>query len=267
MKYDGIVLFTDLDGTLLDDKRQLSEENLDALRDFAGQGGRFGVATGRMERTTLYNFPDLPVNTPSIFFNGALVYDLQAGKQVYGITMPVGLEAVFQDILDRYPSSLVEINAAGKAFIPRYNDIIRTQLKREGLIGVEAGWDDIPGGWFKVLVADGHERLEKVKAELDGLDRTDINIMFSEEELLDIMARDVSKGAALLRLKKANSVTWRTVFAVGDNDNDLDMIQAADVGICVANGTPSVRDAARYEVADHNIPCVPQVLKIIDQYL
>ena len=70
MKYDGIVIFSDLDGTLLDDDRRLSQENYDAVARFVSQGGRFGVATGRMERTTLHNFPGLAINIPSIFLTG-----------------------------------------------------------------------------------------------------------------------------------------------------------------------------------------------------
>lgn len=57
MKYDGIVIYSDLDGTLLDSERNLSKENMDAINSFISQGGRFGVATGRMERTTTVKFP------------------------------------------------------------------------------------------------------------------------------------------------------------------------------------------------------------------
>ena len=267
MKYDGIVLFSDLDCTLLDDQRQLSNENFEALMDFVKQGGRFGVATGRIERTVFANFPELPINTPSIFFNGALVYDFHTREQIYSFFMPEGLESIFQNVLDHYPNSGVEVNTAGEAFVLRYNDIIRSQIEREGLTSLEAVWHDIPKKWYKVLIADKHDSLEQIKKEIDDLRRTDIKIMFSEKEILDIVAQNVSKGEALLHQKMVNRENWRLVFAVGDNDNDLEMIQEADVGIAVANATPGVKEAAQYEIAHHNIPCIPQVLNIIDTYL
>ncbi len=267
MKYDGIVLFSDLDGTLLNDKRQLSRENLEAITDFVRQGGRFGVATGRMERTTLLNFPELPINTPSIFFNGALVYDTRTRDQVHKVTMPEGLEYIFEDILNRYPSCGVEINLAGKAYVLRYNDIIRVQLEREGLSAEEASWSDIPKGWLKALICDKHETLEKIKKDLEALKRTDINIMFSEEELLDIMAQNVSKGEALSHQMAINKDKWKLVFAIGDNDNDVEMIRAAHIGIAVANARAGVKEAAEVEIAHHNIPCIPQVLDIIETYI
>lgn len=267
MKYDGIVLYSDLDGTLLNDQRKLSKENFEALSYFVSNGGRFGVATGRMERTTLVNFPELPVNLPSIFFNGALIFDLTAREPIHSIFAPDDLAPMFQNILDRYPSASVEVNANGMAYVLHLNDVIRIQTAREGLTAVEIPWSEIPGGWYKILIADANETLIKIKKELDALNRTDINIMFSEAELLDIMAEGVSKGAALRYLKKHIGHDWRMVFAAGDNDNDLDMIKEADVGIAVANARPSVKEAARHEVDHHNIPCMPQILKIIDTYL
>lgn len=267
MKYDGIVLFSDLDGTLLDDQRQLSKENLEAISNFVKHGGRFGVATGRVEQTIRLRFPELPINTPSIFFNGALVFDTQTHQELYSVYLPEGLEQIFQDILDQYPYSSIEVNAAGKAYVLRYNDIIRSQVAREGLPSVEARWQDIPKNWYKVLIADRHDVLEEIRKELDGLKRVDFKSMFSEKDMVDIIAQDISKGKALSHQKMVNHDNWRLVFAVGDNDNDVDMIQTADVGIAVANARPCIKEAAKYEIAHHNIPCIPQVLKIIDTYI
>lgn len=269
MKYDGIVLFSDLDGTLLNDDRELAKENLDAVSYFVKEGGRFGIASGRMERTTLINYPDLQVNTPSIFFNGATIFDLQQEKYISTIRMPEGLESVFKSILNEFPTSCIEVNVEGKAYVFNLNDIIVKQLKREALEWKELPWDDVPKGWVKVLIADKHESLIKAKEYLDSLNRTDINYMFSEEELLDIMAKDVSKGATLSRLMEENRQknNWRHVFAVGDNDNDLDMFKAADVGIAVGNARPALKAIAKHEILHNNIPCIPQVLKIIDSYL
>ena len=72
MKYDGIVIYSDLDGTLLNDKRgKLLKENMDAISHFVSQAGALPWQRARMERTTLINFPQLAINCPSIFFNGA----------------------------------------------------------------------------------------------------------------------------------------------------------------------------------------------------
>lgn len=267
MKYDGIVLYSDLDGTLLDEERRLSKENIDAISHFVSQGGSFAIASGRMERTTLINFPQLPINCPSIFFNGAIVFDVNTQKVLFSTYMPEGLTPVLQDIINRYPTTCAEINVRGKAYVYNLNDIIRVQLKREGLEGIEGSWRDIPKDWLKVLFADKHEVLEKIKADLDKLDRDDINIVFSEYELLDIMARDVSKGSALKKLREIYKDSWRFIVAVGDNENDLEMLKQADLSIAVSNGTPRVKSISNHIISHHNIPCIPQVLEIMEAYL
>lgn len=267
MKYDGIVIYSDLDGTLLNDERKLSKENIDTISRFVSQGGRFAVASGRMERTTIINFPQLTINSPSIFFNGALVFDVNTQEVLFSTLMPEGLTPMLQDIIARYPTTCTEINVRGKAYVYNLNDIIRVQLKREGLEGIESSWQDVPKDWLKVLFADKHEVLEKVKADLDKLDRRDINIMFSEHELLDIMARDVSKGTALKKLRDENNNKWRFVVAIGDNDNDYEMLKQADLGIAVSNATQSVKSVSNHIISHHNIPCMPQVLEILEAYL
>lgn len=267
MKYDGIVIFSDLDGTLLDDKRNLSKENMDAITRFISQGGRFGVATGRMERTTTVKFPDLYMNVPSIFFNGAMAYDTNTKEVLYKTTMPDDLKPVLKRIMADYPETCCEINMHGKAYVFNPNDIVRLQLEREGLEAEEAPLEDIPGNWLKILFLDKHETLEKIKADLEKLNRTDLNIVFSEDELLDIMEKSASKGVALHKLKSIYGDKWRLLVAIGDNDNDLEMIRAADLGIAVDNAAPSVKKASDYIIKSHNTPCIPQVLELLETYL
>ena len=266
-KYDGIVLLTDMDGTLLDPNRQLANENLEAIRFFMANGGRFGVATGRTEATLAQRFPQLPTNIPCIFFNGALVYDPSTGNRLYENKMPAGLESIFIDIMKRYPSCGVEINAHGKAYVFNENDIIRTQLNREGIRGEYTCWDAIEPGWYKALIIDKHEVLVKVKAELEAMNREDIEITFSEQELLDILAKNVSKGKALAELRKAQGNHWKLVVALGDNDNDVDMLKTADIGIAVANARDAAKAAAARIIGPHTDPVIPRAIEIIDSLL
>lgn len=267
MKYDGIVIYSDLDGTLLDDNRNLSQENIEAVARFVSQGGQFGVATGRMERTTILNFPDLTINIPSIFFNGALVYDVNTGEELFSSYLPEGLTPLLADITARYPDACCEINVRGKAYLINPNEIAWIQLKREALEGLETNWENVPGGWIKVLFLAPRETLEKIKAELHMANRTDLNIMYSERELLDIMAKDVSKGAALNSLRERFKDEWSFIVTIGDNDNDVELIKAADLGIAVDNARPAVKNLSKHILKSNEFPCIPQVLKIIEHYL
>ena len=78
-RFEGVLLASDMDGTLLNSSRLIGRENREALRWFTDCGGRFCVATGRAVEVTRMYFNDIPVNAPYICLNGALVYS-QIGR-------------------------------------------------------------------------------------------------------------------------------------------------------------------------------------------
>lgn len=265
MKYSGVVIISDLDGTLLNENRELAEENRTAILEFIEQGGQFGVATGRMEVTTLSNFPELPINIPSIFYNGALVYDVFKKQPVCQSYMPHGIEPIFDTILRKYPDVGVEINAFGKAYVIRSNDFTEIQLKREGIEGTPAAWSDLPELWYKVLVVGEHDSLVKVKQELDRFAHPGMEYVFSDSHILDIMSMGTSKGRALAALKDMHRDTWRCVVAIGDQENDIAMLETADFGVAVGNACKKAQSVSRYVIEKHSVPCIPQVLRILDK--
>ncbi|HIS79668.1 MAG TPA: HAD-IIB family hydrolase, partial [Candidatus Caccousia stercoris] len=80
MKWDQILIASDIDGTLLPGGREIPERNLSALRRFAEKGGRFTLATGRSIGSAGQFLDRLPVNAPAICLNGALLYDYKQQK-------------------------------------------------------------------------------------------------------------------------------------------------------------------------------------------
>ena len=82
-KFDGILLLSDMDGTLLNGSSTVSPENLSALRYFMAEGGRFSVATGRSKPGMEHFLESLPINAPAVIYNGAVVYDFEAGCPVW----------------------------------------------------------------------------------------------------------------------------------------------------------------------------------------
>ncbi|NLX92436.1 MAG: HAD hydrolase family protein, partial [Clostridiales bacterium] len=71
-RYKGYLICTDIDGTLVNSKGVISENNINAIKDFQQRGGLFTVSTGRMPEYVL-NFPFVP-NAPVISVNGTVIY-------------------------------------------------------------------------------------------------------------------------------------------------------------------------------------------------
>ena len=72
--FDGYILATDMDGTLINSNRKISEANLKAIEYFVNNGGKFTVASGRMVSSVREFIEVLKINCPTILHNGATVY-------------------------------------------------------------------------------------------------------------------------------------------------------------------------------------------------
>ena len=90
-KYDGILLCTDFDGTLYFEKN-ITAENIEAIRCFQENGGFFTVATGRFPSFIKEFEPSVKPNTHIIALNGSLIYDLQGQKALFEGFLPTPFE-------------------------------------------------------------------------------------------------------------------------------------------------------------------------------
>ena len=76
-KFDGILLCTDLDATLLNDEHKVSEENIKAIDYFKSEGGMFTFVTGRVPNGARLMLEYVKPNAPVVTFNGAGIYDFE----------------------------------------------------------------------------------------------------------------------------------------------------------------------------------------------
>lgn len=82
--FDGYLLVSDMDGTLLNSKGKLSEENKKAIEYFVDNGGQFTLATGRMLPSIKRHIHKMKVTLPVIMYNGTKVYDFNSDEVIWG---------------------------------------------------------------------------------------------------------------------------------------------------------------------------------------
>ena len=96
-KFDGILLASDMDGTLLNDQREIGSATIEALNYFTQNGGRFALATGRTRPATAAYRPLLPCNAPGVYLNGAIICDADGKVLFEGRIEPRILKAVSEE--------------------------------------------------------------------------------------------------------------------------------------------------------------------------
>ncbi|MEA5047365.1 MAG: HAD-IIB family hydrolase [Eubacteriales bacterium] len=261
--YEGYYLYCDLDGTLFDDEKRISAANRAAISFFVRQGGSFGVATGRTPPIIGTVEHELPVNAPCILFNGAGLYDL--GNRQYLALHPVDPDRtalVTSRAIELVEDACAQIFTAANIYElnPRQRDDPQTVLERMPVI--RASVSQIPRPFLKFILTHEKETMDFLEQTLrrEGL-LEGFSVFRSSDVYLEFVAPAVNKGTALedVRLRCSNV---KKILAIGDFNNDIEMISSADIGGAPANAVPEVKYAANIVLPfDNNHDCVARFLE------
>lgn len=235
-KFDGFLICSDFDGTLYVNQ-QISKENIEAIEYFQAEGGYFTFASGRnYEMFTEGPAKVITPNAPIISYNGAVIISLD-GKTIYymgEITKEQALKA-----FTAYDAGIAikcfDVNTHGHA--GRY-----TFDENDSLEAREKFIDDLGAPLVKMLARMEHEGTDETYAKAKAFLSGDFNLTRSWKYGIEVNDTNDSKGRAARWLK--NNLGCHTLVCVGDYDNDIDMVEAADIGYAVGNATDSLKAVA-----------------------
>lgn len=263
-----LLLATDLDKTLLDDRAEVPGVCLDAIRTYIERGGIFTVSTGRPTRGVLI-YPDLIklVNAPIITYNGACIYDIKQRRAIWRQLLPKNFAPLIRSALDRFQDvgTLVFRGEDDFTCAARANAYTREiAWTRERYAAPFRELEEIELPWNKVVMTGPPEIIAACAEYIRENTPTPITMILSEEKFLELTGPDVSKGKALRRVAEMLQIDREHIVAIGDSMNDIEMIRWAGKGIAVANAEAAVRQAADLVVAsnaDHGIcACIQDVM-------
>lgn len=242
---DGYYLYCDLDGTLFDDEKRVSPENRAAIESFVKQGGKFGVATGRAPSIIGTIERDLPVNAPCILLNGAGLYDLTEKR--FLATHPVdrpAMEKIAAHVVSARENACVQVFTETSIFETNPNQRDDPQTLIEHLPVITTTMEEIHEPALKLLIAHTSEHLDAIQASVQDLDCIDqFSVFRTADWYLEFVTSGVNKGAALADVR-ARCGNVKKILAIGDYNNDLEMVQFADIGAAPANAIDEVKAVA-----------------------
>lgn len=254
MDINKVILFSDMDGTLLDSKKGISPENMEAIDHFRAMGGRFTIATGR----TIQSFEQytrlLKLREPVIMYNGAAIHDYVNDKTLYVHPLPDESREMAMELMRLMPEVGGEVLTAEGTYVFSNTEYQQLHTRLCGITPEYMELPDIPAGnWLKVLFSLAPEdvpHLEILVKQL-GFDKK-ADFVKSSEIFLEMLPQGVSKGSALNEYRKLPGMEDMFFVSVGDFDNDIEMIEAADLGACPANAEASVQKKAKLVLSSTN---------------
>jgi len=247
------LLVTDVDGTLLDRHHQLPPENAAAIQALRAQGHGFTLATGRIELAVRPFVDQLQLDVPLILYNGARIVDPRTGRCLWQAHLPPAAVETALVLLRELPVD-VNLYSEGQLFVRAITPPVQEHLNKDKVTANVVG--DLltfvrtrcPGPVTKLLIIGQEPAFREFAQQLRRRlgDPMPVHLVSSDPVYLEMLPDGASKGAGLRYLCRHLGIPLEQVVAVGDAPNDIDMLEAAGVGVAVANAHPDVLAASDY---------------------
>lgn len=240
-KYSGYLICTDLDGTFVDDRGELIERNLKAVEEYMQEGGLFTVATGRTgSYIREYYKGRIKINTYLVCLNGTMIYDTEKEEIVYSNVMKK----------DKMDGVKEYVDGCLCAYIYTANNLYHKI-------------EDVPvdADIYKIVfVYENEEKCLEMLCKMKEKYGEDFDFNRSYKEFLEMENKGSGKGDAVRQMRTLLGENAKKVVCFGDFENDLTMIEEADMGVAVGNALPSLKEIADKVTVSNNEGAIAEII-------
>ncbi|MDO5517281.1 MAG: Cof-type HAD-IIB family hydrolase [Clostridium sp.] len=262
-KYDGYVIYTDLDGTLLNDEKEVPEKNKEAINYFIENGGRFSIATGRAFESTEKYIENIKIDLPAIVYNGGAVYDCADKIAVREKFIENNKKEIVNKVLADYKDLGIEIYSNTDVYV--FNNNGMSERPATLLLNIIYEMPDnlFELNWNKILLVGKKEFIDEFQYEFK--DKYGTNVIRSGDRFLEILPDNTSKGSGLKEIIKLYKLDKNKVIAAGDDMNDAEMLKECGIAFCPENASDAVKKYADHITINNNEGVIYSILKYLEK--
>lgn len=244
------ILFTDLDGTLLNNDSLVIHRMKKALDDFCEAGNTLVLTSGRPLNSIMHVKGHADISYKGMYIianNGSLFYDCDRAKVIRRISIPLNdVKKVWEicDELKIHVQSYDHEKIVAREFNQELN-VYTAKVKME-LLYSKNPWEIMTEEPCKMLAVDleNHEDLVTLQDRLRKEMGNQLQTVFSNPEYLEVFNREAGKGKGLKWLCQYLHFPIENSFAAGDAENDISMLEAAGTSIAMLNGDERLKSIA-----------------------
>lgn len=254
------ILFTDLDGTLLNDDKQVSEGNRAAIQRLLDAGHYLVVSTGRPTKSGFKVVQRLGLTMPGCYmiaYNGGTIFDCNKQEVWMEKTFPIELVKYLFEEAEKYGVHIQTYGVDDKVLTTKNSQELQFYLEGNRNTLDHEICDDVCATLTKepnkvLLISLNEEKLLQFQKEHQQWLEGKCASTFSSRQLLEYLPEGVSKGNGVRTLCEMLGVDIKNAYAAGDERNDVSMIEAAGVGIAMRNAVDEAIAVADYVTENDN---------------
>lgn len=242
----------DLDGTLLTDKKEISNKNKEILMRAMEDGHIVVIATGRPHRASIQYYKELGLNTPMVNYNGALIHHptdtkwdvlhnpmprrtaLNIVQTCYDLdTYNVVAEVQDNVYLDKFDQKIIDIFHQASNDSPFIIGCIKSKLTEDPT---------------SLLIHPKEDHISSLRKHLDEFHAEVIEHRKwgAPWNIIEIVKKGINKAVGLQKIAHYFQIPQERIIAFGDEDNDLEMIDFAGVGVAMGNAIDPLKSIANH---------------------
>ena len=247
----------DLDGTLLTDKKEISTRTKQIIFSAMKAGHIVVIATGRPHRASINYYHELGMNTPMVNFNGALIHHPKDEK--WGaLHTPMPKQTALSVVDTCYELDVYNVLAEiqDNVFLDKYDEEIIDLFQNLGQtypFTIGNLKDELKEDPTSLLIHPKEEHVEQLRNHLSDhhAEVIEHRKWGAPWNIIEIIRKGLNKAVGLQKVAHYYNIPEERIIAFGDEDNDLEMIDYAGVGVAMGNAIDELKSIAKH-VTDTN---------------
>lgn len=257
----------DLDGTLLTDKKEISPQSIRVLQKAVEDGHIVVIATGRSHRSSIHYYHMLKLTTAMVNFNGAFVHHPKDKKwSVFHNPLPKSTVLNVIDACSQLEVQNILVESHQDIFINKHDqniiDFLRVQ-NDDPFLKIGNIKDVLQEDPTLMLIYPKEEQVQELNNIFNQFHAEVLHYRNwgAPSHMIEIVKKGINKAIGLQRIAQYYNIPKERIIAFGDEDNDLEMIEYAGVGVAMQNGIQELKSIADYVTSTNEEDGVSQFLK------
>jgi len=267
-KFDNIIIISDVDGTFLGKGSRIVPKNVEAIKYFNQNGGRFTFISGRnpVEFISMISQLTELVNLPVGCCNGIYLYDFFSERALTDITLDGNsLYSVLKDYCDN-PDRTIEIFGVHASDFYGFNEndlkFVSQYPERCHIISAE---DLKTTPLNKISIIGKKEEIFDIRDNIIQKYPESFYSLHSLPYAVEFIKKGTSKACTVEKIRELTSDKNVKIFAIGDYQNDTEMLSAADFSASPSNALPEISAITDIHVCDHDEGAIADLIRIIEE--